>query len=77
MAGGFFEAIDEMVLLTNDSYLAHKNYYTILPTRFSVLHNGIDTSKFYALLPQEKESVKESKGRQPVKKYCMVFPRSS
>lgn len=58
----FFEAIDEMVLLTNDSYLAHKNYYTILPTRFSVLHNGIDTSIFYPLSQQEKERMKGSKG---------------
>lgn len=58
----FFKAIDEMVLLTNDSYQAHKNYYTILPTRFSVLHNGIDTSKFYPLSPIEKQKMKESKG---------------
>lgn len=58
----FFEAIDEMVLLTNDSYLAHKSYYTILPSRFSVLHNGIDTTKFYPLSSQEKLSAKESKG---------------
>lgn len=50
----FFEAIDEMVLLTNDSYKAHKNYYTILPTRFSVLHNGIDVSRFYALSEADK-----------------------
>lgn len=58
----FFEAIDEMVLLTNDSYLAHKNYYTILPTRFSVLHNGIDTARFYPLSPKEKVIMKENKG---------------
>lgn len=58
----FFESIDEMVLLTNDSYLAHKNYYTILPTRFSVLHNGIDTTKFFPLLPQEKLILKKSMG---------------
>ena len=57
----FFETIDEMVLLTYDSYVEHKRSYTHLPTRFSVLHNGIDTSKFYALLPQEKESMKQSK----------------
>lgn len=58
----FFEAIDEMVLLTNDSYLVHKNYYTVLPTRFSVLHNGIDTSIFYPLSKQEKSKIKEKKG---------------
>ncbi|MCM0668639.1 glycosyltransferase family 4 protein [Flavobacterium tyrosinilyticum] len=58
----FYEAIDEMILLTNDSYLAHKNYYTILPTRFSVLHNGIDTNKFFPLSKKEKQVLKESKG---------------
>lgn len=54
----FFESIDEMVVLTKDSYKAHKNYYTILPTKFSVLHNGIDTSKFYKINVQESESLK-------------------
>ncbi|WP_244160823.1 glycosyltransferase family 4 protein [Flavobacterium defluvii] len=42
----FFESIDEMVLLTHDSYKVHKDCYTILPCKFSVLHNGIDTTKF-------------------------------
>lgn len=58
----FFEAIDEMVLLTNDSYIEHKKSYTILPTRFSVLHNGIDTSKFHPLSLQMKEKMKVGKG---------------
>lgn len=58
----FFEAIDEMVLLTNDSYLAHKNYYTVLPTRFSVLHNGIDTATFFSLPQKEKREMKYNKG---------------
>lgn len=57
----FYEAVDEMILLTNDSYLAHKNYYTILPTRFSVLHNGIDTTKFYPVSNAEKESLKKER----------------
>ncbi|PVX46624.1 glycosyltransferase involved in cell wall biosynthesis [Flavobacterium sp. 103] len=57
----FFESIDEMVLLTNDSYLAHKNYYTVLPTRFSVLHNGIDTKKFFPLSLKEKQAIKQTK----------------
>lgn len=57
----FFEFIDEMVLLTNDSYLAHKNYYSVLPTRFSVLHNGIDTAKFFPLSPKEKQEMKKAK----------------
>ncbi len=57
----FFEAIDEMIVLTNDSYLAHKNGYTILPTRFSVLHNGIDTSKFHPISITEKQQLKEER----------------
>ena len=58
----FFETIDEMVVLTNDSYQAHKNYYTVLPTRFSVLHNGIDTQKFYKLSSVDKAALKEKLG---------------
>ena len=58
----FFEAIDEMVLLTEDSYKAHKEYYTILPTRFSVLHNGVDTRKFHTLSKEEKQLGKEQFG---------------
>lgn len=58
----FFEAIDEMVLLTHDSYKAHKNYYTILPTRFSVLHNGIDVSRFYALSKTDRLKQKADLG---------------
>ena len=58
----FFESIDEMVLLSYDSYVEHKKSYTNLPTRFSVLHNGIDTTKFFPLLLQEKLILKKSKG---------------
>lgn len=58
----FFETIDEMVVLTHDSYKAHKNYYTILPTRFSVLHNGVDTTKFHSVTPVTKQLLKEEFG---------------
>lgn len=58
----FFESIDEMVLLTNDSYQLHKNYYTVLPCRFSVLNNGIDTTKFYSLESYVKNKLREKKG---------------
>lgn len=57
----FFETIDEMVLLTFDSYIAHKQQYTVLSTRFSVLHNGIDTSKFHPVSTSEKEKSKKEK----------------
>lgn len=58
----FFESIDEMVLLTNDSYKEHKRYYTVLPTKFSVLHNGIDTSKFHPVNAEQKEILKKELG---------------
>lgn len=54
----FFEFIDEMVLLTNLSYEEHKKYYTVLPTKFSVLHNGIDTHKFFKVDAVQKEKLK-------------------
>jgi len=56
---GFFEFIDEMVLLTHDSYKIHKEYYTVLPTKFSVLHNGIDTKKFFKVDAVQKMALKQ------------------
>jgi len=58
----FYEFIDEMVLLTYDSYKTHKEYYTILPCRFSVLHNGINTDKFYKITPEKKKALREKLG---------------
>ncbi|WP_281238874.1 glycosyltransferase family 4 protein [Flavobacterium praedii] len=57
----FFDTIDEMVVLTNDSYKAHKSYYTVLPTRFSVLYNGIDTTRFFPVSATEKLKLKTKK----------------
>jgi glycosyltransferase involved in cell wall biosynthesis len=51
-----------MVLLTKDSYHLHKNFYNQLPCRFSVLHNGINTSKFYPLDINIKNSLRVQKG---------------
>lgn len=58
----FYEFIDEMVLLTQDSYKVHKDYYTILPCRFSTLHNGIDTDKFHTVTPEKKKELREKLG---------------
>ena len=63
----FFESIDEIVLLTHDSYKVHKDYYTVLSTRFSVLHNGIDTSKFQKVTNEQKQILKEESGLQDKK----------
>ncbi len=57
----FFATIDEMVLLTHDSYKVHRDYYTVLPTRFSVLPNGIDTNNFFPLALHNKQVLKQSK----------------
>lgn len=58
----FFETIDEMVLLTYDSYRAYRDYYTVLPCKFSVLHNGIDVSKFHKVTAQQKLILKKNLG---------------
>ncbi len=54
----FFEFIDEMVLLTYASYCEHKRAYTNLPCLFSILHNGIDTSKFFKVSLERKQELK-------------------
>lgn len=56
----FFESIDEMVLLTHDSYQAHLDFYSSLACTFSVLPNGIDTTKFYPLHALIKKKQKEA-----------------
>ena len=56
----FFSDIDEMVLLTQDSYQVHLAFYASLPCKFSVLPNGIDTSEFYPLEQTEKKKLKET-----------------
>ncbi len=58
----FYEFIDEMVLLTRDSYDVHKSYYTVLPCRFSILHNGIDASKFYKISSLDKVELRKKMG---------------
>ncbi len=54
----FYEVIDEMIVLTLLSYRAHKDYYTILPCKFSFLHNGVDTAKFFPLKEEKKLALK-------------------
>lgn len=63
----FFENINEMVLLTHISYLEHKKYYTSLPLNFSVLHNGINTTKFFPLAKEVKMKKRQDKGLENTK----------
>lgn len=58
----FYEVIDEMILLTNDSYIKHKKEINVLPSYFSVLHNGIDTKKFSKISYSEKTKLKMELG---------------
>lgn len=58
----FFDYVNEFVLLTYKSYLEHKTYYTNLPIKFSVLHNGINTQLFYPLSEEEKHKRRINEG---------------
>lgn len=53
-----YENVDEVTLLTYDSYKAHLDEINVLPCRFSVLHNGIDTNKFKKVTIEEKVELK-------------------
>lgn len=58
----FYEKADEMITLTHRSYLAFKNETHVLPPRFSVLHNGIDTDKFHPIDANDKIKLREQLG---------------
>ena len=55
----FFQNIDELILLTQDSHKAHLRYYSDLPCMVSILPNAIDANKFYKLDTVEKENQKQ------------------
>ena len=57
----FYRAVDELVVLTHDSLEVHKAYVPDL-SRLKVMHNGIDTRKFYAVDPDTKQQLRESHG---------------
>lgn len=52
--GQFFTAIDEHVFLTNTGAKFYKQYYSIRPCAFSVLHNGVDSKLFFKVSKNEK-----------------------
>jgi glycosyltransferase involved in cell wall biosynthesis len=53
-----YSLVDEMVLLTYKSYQVIKKNVSVFPCKFSVLHNGIDTSKFFKLASIERTNLK-------------------
>ena len=58
----FYEIIDEIILLTNDSCILHKKQINLLPSYLSVLHNGIDRKKFNKISNSEKTKLKAKLG---------------
>lgn len=55
----FFQNIDELILLTQDSHKAHLRVYSDLPCKVFILPNAIDANKFYKLDAVEKENQKK------------------
>ncbi|MBD0726571.1 glycosyl transferase family 1 [Flavobacterium sp. L1I52] len=55
----FYENIDEIILLTKDSYILHKKEIKLMPDFFSILPNGINTDSFKKIADLEKNKLKE------------------
>ena len=58
------EKVDEIVLLTERSHQAFKSKIGVMPATFSVLHNGIDTKKFFSVPIEQKRNLKMQLGFQ-------------
>jgi glycosyltransferase involved in cell wall biosynthesis len=58
----FYELIDELVVLTHDSYKEYKRIINVLPCHFSVLHNGVDVTKFNKISDLDKKLLKQKNG---------------
>lgn len=58
----FYQNTDEIIVLTHSGYEAFRAHSNILPSRFSVLHNGIDTQKFHSIAAAEKAQLKQKHG---------------
>lgn len=58
----FYEIVDEIILLTNDSYKEHKKQINVLPNYFSVLPNAVNTEKFNKISVSEKIKLKKQLG---------------
>lgn len=55
----FFKSFNELIFLTHKSYHTFKEFYNSFPVKCSVLHNGIDTEKFFRLEPLQKQFLKQ------------------
>ena len=56
----FYDNVDELVLLTQLSYNRLKNDIDVLIPKVSILHNGIDTNKFFKIDSFRKNQIKNS-----------------
>lgn len=54
-----YSKIDELILLTHKSYQEIKKNVSTFPCRVSILHNGIDTSKFCTVSNAEKQIIRK------------------
>ena len=59
-AQDFYEAVNEIVLLTNDSYKEYKKQINVLPSNFSILPNGIDNKIFKKVTDSQKINLKQA-----------------
>lgn len=55
----FYELINELIVLTHDSYKEYKKTINVLPCHVSVLHNGIDTTIFKKISNSDKKILKQ------------------
>lgn len=69
--GKTYDAIDTLVLLTNDSYKNQILNNHALPCEIKLLRNGIDSSVFYPINDQEKITLKKQLGLSDEKTYFL------
>lgn len=55
----FYELVNEIIVLTHDSYKEFRKIINVLPCYFYVLHNGIDTTKFRKISDVDKKTLRE------------------
>ncbi|SFD72606.1 glycosyltransferase family 4 protein [Flavobacterium phragmitis] len=58
----FYELVNEIVVLTHDSYKEHKRKINVLPCHFSVLYNGVDTTKFKKIADLDRQRLRQKFG---------------
>jgi glycosyltransferase involved in cell wall biosynthesis len=65
-----FSQIDELILLSNSSYLSFKHNCISLPVKVSISNNGVDSAKFKPVSKKKKEVLRE---KYIISKEKMIF----